>query len=193
MMHLMDPIVPLDAPRPVKLTVEEFRALDLAGALARRRHAELIGGTIVEMSPQQSRHALVNTRLAFAFDQAIRHRHLDLATMIGPTVALPPHDAPEPDIVIAHLPVRDGYLAHADVALLAEVSDTTLRHDLSTKRDLYAAASIPELWVIDMRSAIVHQFWAPQDGVFTQARSCPLSGPLDSATLTLTIDGTGIV
>ena len=37
-----------------------------------------------------------------------------------------------------------------DLALVIEVSDSTLRFDLSTKADLCAQAQIPEYWVVDV-------------------------------------------
>ena len=42
---------------------------------------------------------------------------------------------------------------------MVEVSDTTLRFDLSTKADLYARAEIGDYWVVDLlgRRIIVHR------------------------------------
>ncbi len=64
---------------------------------------------------------------------------------------------PEPNIAV--LPFREDYYADggvtaAHVLLLIEVSDSTgrrsaLRYDRNTKLPLYAAAGIPEVWIID--------------------------------------------
>jgi hypothetical protein len=38
----------------------------------------------------------------------------------------------------------------SSVALIVEVADTTLDFDLGPKAELYAAAGVPEYWVIDL-------------------------------------------
>ncbi|HZO89994.1 MAG TPA: Uma2 family endonuclease [Chthonomonadaceae bacterium] len=44
----------------------------------------------------------------------------------------------------------DRHPCPADLVLVAEVSDTTLRFDLTTKAVLYARAGIREYWVVDI-------------------------------------------
>ena len=43
------------------------------------------------------------------------------------------------------------------VALIVEVADTTLEFDLGPKAALYAAAGIPEYWVVDLPNKLLHQ------------------------------------
>jgi hypothetical protein len=41
---------------------------------------------------------------------------------------------------------------------------------------------------------LIHQFWSPQDRLYTQSRIVPLAGELRSVTIPeLAIDGTGIL
>jgi Uma2 family endonuclease len=70
------------------------------------------------------------------------------------------------------------------VALLVEVSDSTVKFDLSTKAALYARAGIVEYWVVDLkgRSLIVHR--EPVAGVYksvvgysNEERVTPLAAP----------------
>lgn len=53
-----------------------------------------------------------------------------------------------------------------DIALLVEVSDTSLRFDLEVKARLYAPAEIAEYWVIDVTSQrlIIHR--EPIEGAY---------------------------
>ena len=46
-----------------------------------------------------------------------------------------------------------------EIVLVVEVADTTLRGDLTVKRDLYARAGVPEYWVLSLkgRKLIVHR------------------------------------
>jgi Uma2 family endonuclease len=49
----------------------------------------------------------------------------------------------------------DGPLA---VLLAVEVAHTSLQYDLTTKAELYAAAGIPEYWVLDLEGRVLHVF-----------------------------------
>jgi Uma2 family endonuclease len=64
---------------------------------------------------------------------------------------------------------RDDYYrrAHptpADVLLLVEVSDSTLRYDRDVKVALYARHGIPEVWIVDLQNLQVYFHRSPEDG-----------------------------
>lgn len=42
----------------------------------------------------------------------------------------------------------------ADVLLVVEVSDSTLRYDLTVKLPLYARAVIREVWIVDLKRRV---------------------------------------
>ena len=67
--------------------------------------------------------------------------------------------------------------------LLVEVSDTTLTDDLGHKRALYAAAVVPEYWVVDVFGRALHQYWAPADGAYARSAVVPFVEMVRSATL----------
>ena len=54
---------------------------------------------------------------------------------------------PEPDVVLIQ-PYRAGVPNAEDVLLLVEVADTTLAFDRDIKLPRYAAAGIPEVWIV---------------------------------------------
>ncbi|WP_367274824.1 Uma2 family endonuclease [Microcoleus sp. CAWBG556] len=60
---------------------------------------------------------------------------------------------PEPDVVIARNR-DDNYLAShpesADILLVIEVSDSTLKYDQRTKLSLYAEAGITNYWIFNL-------------------------------------------
>ena len=78
---------------------------------------------------------------------------------------------PEPDIAVTHNPSPD-YFPHqpgsADVRLVAEISDTTLRFDLRTKAALYARVGIAEYLVLDVNGRQIHRHRVPMNGVYTE-------------------------
>jgi len=56
---------------------------------------------------------------------------------------------------------RMAEVATEDVLLLIEVAESSLPYDRSTKRRLYAAAGIPEYWLVDCAAESVEVFRAP--------------------------------
>jgi Uma2 family endonuclease len=69
---------------------------------------------------------------------------------------------PEPDIAVLAETGGEYGKRHPrgdELLLVVEVADTSLRQDLTTKRDLYSRASVAEYWVLDLQSRrlIVHR------------------------------------
>jgi Uma2 family endonuclease len=183
-----------DGPRPVKLTVDDFAVLDAAGAFADCHHTELVEGTVTEMSPQRRPHSYAKNELTHRLRLALEAMGSRFTAQSEVTISLPPHNAPEPDIVVTDAPRGEGYMPACAVALVVEVADASLRYDLEHKRRLYAAAGIAEYWVVDLIAGVVHRFWGTTDGAFQQGDRLPLAGPLASATLPgLAVDGAGIL
>ncbi|WP_112383930.1 Uma2 family endonuclease [Sphingomonas carotinifaciens] len=180
-------------PQPVRLTVSDFEVLHHAGALVDHHHAQLIEGTIVAMSPQARRHAFAKNELTYRLRRALETAGSTLTALSEVTVSIPPYSAPEPDLVLTDAPQGEGYVPVDSVALIAEVADSTVRYDLDAKQRLYGTAGIPEYWVLDLPARTLHRFCSPVSDGYERHDILPLTGPLDSATLTLTIDGTGIV
>jgi Uma2 family endonuclease len=93
---------------------------------------------------------------------------------------------PQPDVVV--LRPRDDLYQHgpppgpADVLLLVEVADSSLRYDRVVKLPLYARAGIGEVWIVDLRrrAVDVHRT-AVEDGYAT----VETYGPDDTVTLGL--------
>lgn len=72
------------------------------------------------------------------------------------------YNEPEPDAAVtaeAEDAYPDRHPGPADLLLVVEVSDTAVRYDLSVKAALYAAAGVPEYWVVDImgRLLFVHR------------------------------------
>lgn len=58
-------------------------------------------------------------------------------------------------------PISVNLTTAADVLLIVEVSDTSLRFDLDVKMQLYGRAGIGEAWLIDLEKRQLHQFNDP--------------------------------
>ena len=145
-----------------------LRAMDLApdasGAFDEGPRVELIEGMIVCMSPMSALHGLVIAELLRRLREAVQQAVSPLVVFAGSTVKLPPHNAPDPDIMIAEPQPAEAWLNVSAARLVVEVSRTTVRKDLQIKRDIYAAAGVPEYWVVDINKAKVYRFANPRDG-----------------------------
>ena len=190
----MDLALTFEDSAPFKLTVDHYRALDRGGAFDEAPRVELIEGMIVCMSPMSPAHGRVTAELVTRFSTRLKEIGSKLVPFAGSTVATPPHSAPDPDITIAPLPIGEDWLVAAAAKLVIEVSRTTLGKDLKVKRDIYAAAGVPEYWVVDVNRSEVHRFADPRDGAYRAEPPIPLAGTLRSLTLPdLVIDGSGIL
>lgn len=98
-----------------------------------------------------------------------------------------PTNQPQPDVV-AFLSSYKDYLTRipgaSDIALVVEVSDSSLAFDLNTKARLYARAGIAEYWVVDIQGRRVFSHRQPANGAYDSVKTysatesiAPLASP----------------
>ncbi len=188
----MNMLAPEDL-RPFKLRIEDYELLDGAGAFALQR-VELIEGVVVTVNSERVPHGRLKAELMFRLRLALRAIGSSLDAFPDVTLSLPPHNMPEPDVLIARANPSGAYWEGADAAIVIEVAASTLRSDLGVKKHLYAEHGIPEYWVADVERRQVHQFWTPTDGDYLDTRIVPLAGDIHSITLPdLIVSGAGIL
>ena len=137
------------ASAPYRFTVDQFLALCEQGLFDDYAKSELIEGEIVVMNAQHSRHARVKSRLARRIGNLLEAMGSDLEPQVEASVRMSDASLPEPDIVLTSYR-GPGVIPVETVALVIEVSDSTLSTDLGRKADLYADAGVPEYWVVDL-------------------------------------------
>lgn len=191
----MDLALAFEDSQPFKLTVDQYRDLMEQGVIDEGAKIELIEGMIVQMNAQASVHTIVVFALAVRLHGRLNEIGSDLIALVTPTIAMPLHNALDPDVAVTSRPtIGPDFFPVSAARLLIEVSHTTLRKDMRVKRDIYARAGVPEYWVVDVNKAVVHRFHAPSDGVYTAEPPVPLAGSLASLTIPeLVIDGAGIL
>ncbi len=167
----------------VKLRVEDYLLLDDAGAFDSYRKTELIGGEIYFMNAQHRPHARMKTRLAIQIAEVLRRLDLGLEAIVEGSISIPPHDVPEPDIVVTSEPEGEGLIPLASVRLIVEVSDATVQFDLTRKAKLYACNNVSEYWVIDVNAGVVHQMWAPAAEDYTERQQVPFGQIIHAVTI----------
>ena len=176
-----------------KFTVREYYQMAEAGILHEDDRIELIEGKIVEMAPIGSRHALCLDRLNRAFQLNMRAGE-GLIRVQNP-IRLSDETEPEPDLAVASLVqgeerYAEAHPAPADILLVVEVADSSLIYDRKTKVPLYAAAGIPEYWLVDLVGNRIEVYRDPSAGSFRDVRIvnredkiAPLSFPHIEVTL----------
>lgn len=151
---------PETAPNRIRWTRQQCEAIQDAGILTGRY--ELIDGEILSKMGQKPPHrvalVLLHTWLAAVFGSLF----VQIQSTIDLSTVSPDYDEPEPDAAVTAQPVTaytERHPAPADLLLVVEVSDTTLRFDRTTKAALYARAGIREYWVVDIfgRQVFVHR------------------------------------
>jgi Uma2 family endonuclease len=138
-----------------RFTVAEYDRMIEVGILEEDDRLELIDGEIVEMSPIGWLHHSCIIQLTRLITTV-----LGQAAVVSPQGPLTVGERTEvvPDIVL--LRTRpDNYRVdppkHADVLLVVEVGDSSVRIDRQVKGPLYARAGIPDLWLVDLTEGIV--------------------------------------
>ena len=173
----------LARPQAAKLTVEDFLLLDRSGAFAAYAKTELIDGTVFVVNAQFAEHFKAKTRLLRRLADACDALQRGLEAWSEGAIRIEPASVPEPDVFITDKEPKAGLVAVATVVLVAEVASTTLKLDMGKKLRLYAAASIPEYWVVDIDQRIIRQMWAPKGKRYTQQQEIRLGERIASATI----------
>jgi Uma2 family endonuclease len=138
------------------LTADEVMRMVRVGILGEDHRVELLHGVLTAVSPQDPPHAVIVQRLtAWLAPLMVAGTH-DVRVQL-PLVVPDPTSLPEPDVaVVEHDPAT---IAHpTTAALVIEVADSSLRVDTTIKPPLFAAAGVPELWVVDVRGRRLRTF-----------------------------------
>lgn len=130
---------------------------------------EVLDGEVVSKMGQNPPHYFAISRLTLWANAVFGDEFVRIQ---GP-ITLPAPDGvysePEPDVALLSKPSTDYANRHpgpADLRLVIEVSDTTLRTDLVLKARLYARAEIAEYWVVDLTARQLHIHLKPTNGEY---------------------------
>ena len=180
--------------KPHKISTALLQSFMDSGALDGLPRMELLEGTLYEMSPQTSRHVVAKNELGFRLRLAVVESRSGLSVLIEPTLRTDANTAPEPDIAILTQLRVDGYYPAHFVKLAVEVAVTSVETDLGYKKALYAAAGIPEYWVVEVDAGLFHIFWNPAGETYQETCIVPIGGMLSSKTIAgLSVETLGLI
>ena len=132
-----------------RLTVEQYHALGRCGILDEDAPVELLEGWLVQKMTKYPPHRAVARRARRALERLVS-AEWSVETQDPITTT---DSEPEPDIMIVRAEAAartDRHPVPAEVALVVEVADTSLRRDRGTKKRLYARAGIVVYWIVNL-------------------------------------------
>jgi Uma2 family endonuclease len=177
------------APVPLhRLTVEQYHSMIDAGVFTEHDKVELIEGLLIEMSPIRRPHSYVVQQLAHILGrltagqwEVFQQQPVTLAT-----------SEPEPDLSVVRGTNEDYKTEHpvaAQIGLVIEVADSTLAFDRNVKSKVYAAAGIPEYWLVNLPKRQVEAYRDPRAGESESPEYQPCEVIAADGTLALVLDG----
>ena len=156
------PAAPAWIPSPLyRMTVEEYEALVASGAFRRRKRFHLINGLLVEKMTQNPPHSIA--------DELCGRELLRIMTpgwhlrTTKPIRLIGQDSKPEPDRCIVRGEIRDYPQdpGPGDIALIAEISDSSLADDRKLATEVYGPAGIPVCWIVDVVARQVEVYSRP--------------------------------
>jgi Uma2 family endonuclease len=144
-----------------RFTRAEYYRMAEVGILGRHDRVELIDGEIVQMFPIGRRHTAFVVNLTQLLVVRLASHAL---VFVQSPIVLTEDTEPQPDLAVVRrraVPYKEREAHAEDVLLLIEVADPSLAYDRSTKLRLYAAAGIPEYWIVDCTTETVEIYRNP--------------------------------
>lgn len=131
-----------------RMTIEEYlRFVDVVGL----DQVELVNGVVYDVSPEGPLHSDVAVELLFVLRERFPHRKVK---NVG-SVRLDERTLVQPDVYVLDMDRHVMFASNNDyptadqVVLVVEVAVTTRIYDVGIKLAAYAAAGVPEHWLVD--------------------------------------------
>lgn len=165
-------------------TVAEYHRLIEAGFLTEADRVELLFGQILPMSPVGKLHASTVDKTAHLLRKMDEEQYI--IRVQNPITDVLSASEPEPDICVLHFRAdfySDAHPVGSDIVLIVEVADSSLEYDQSVKAAAYAAAGIPEYWILNIPAVQLEQHLSPRDGEYQEIRIHKESQTVDTKLL----------
>ena len=153
-----------------RFSIAEYHRLGELGFFEPEDRIELIRGEIIIMAAKGRLHSVCNSLLVEELIILLARR----ARVRGQEpIILSDNSEPEPDVVIARNRADRYFSSHpepADIWLVIEVADSTLKYDRRTKLPLYAETGIPNYWIfnwVDRQLEMHSEPYRKQKGSFS--------------------------
>ena len=143
-----------------RLTVEQYHRMIDAGIFDEDERVELLEGCLVEKMTKHPPHVLATRRTSLALE-----RLLQPGWFVNRQEPVTTQDSePEPDLSVVRGDADDYAKRHpgpADVALVVEIAEATVRTDRNLKKRVYARAGIPIYWIVNIPERCLEVYTQP--------------------------------
>jgi Uma2 family endonuclease len=171
---------PLPEPKEVvRISVEQYEQMIGSGVLAEDDPIELLNGIMVWKMPKKPEHSTATRRCARLLERVLP---AGWHVRKEEPVRIPDYDEPEPDVSVVRGDDERYETQHPgpiDIALIAEVADSSLPRDRGQKREIYARARIPIFWIVDLASREVECYSQPGESGYASSIVVGLSDSID--------------
>lgn len=176
----LPPAIP---PFPIhRFTVDDYHKMIETGLISENDRVELIHGWIVAKMGINPPHnyavnALMQAFLALAGTAATVRIQQPITTS---------DSEPEPDVVLAvgsHADYKTRQPGPSECAVVAEVADSTLHQDQTTKLELYAGAKVAVYWIVNLVDRRVEVYTQPKGGKTPTYKTRTDYGPDDAVSV----------
>jgi Uma2 family endonuclease len=160
---------PPPAPPRKRWTREQCAPLEASGLFERER-LELVDGELISKMGKNRPHVNAFRLMLVWLQRTFGDQFVDAEAPIDVNPEDNPSNEPEPDLIVLNRECAifvSGNPQPRDIALLVEISDTTLNFDLTVKAALYARAGIVEYWVVDVTGRRLFSHRNPAAGRYT--------------------------
>jgi Uma2 family endonuclease len=170
-------------PSPLyRMTVEQYESMEASGVFSKKDRLHLINGYLVAKMTQNPPHWVADQLCGEELARVIpADRYIITATK---PIRLPNQNSkPEPDHCVVRGTARDyesRIPGSGDIALLVEVSDSSLADDRALAGEVYGPAGIPVYWIVNLVHRQVEVYADPgPDGyrstaVYTEGQAVPV-------------------
>ena len=183
----------LSLPPIHRISAAEYERMTQAGVFEPDERIELLQGMLVRKMAGNPPHGSTIMKLMYLL--VVRFQEPWLLRMQS-QLALSGDSVPEPDLAVVRGALNQFdtvYPTPSHTALIIEVSESSLRIDLGVKFALYAAAKIPEYWVVDLVNGKLHVHTRPRGGKKPAYRTVQVLGVGDEVPLTLRGEAFGAI
>lgn len=146
----------LETSQQHRFTLDDVLRMQEAGILGEGARVELVDGALVEMASEGAPHTWAKMQIA---KRLMLTAGDTVQVIVDSTLRLSATNAPDPDLYLydAKLPLTS--VGGANVGLVIEVAQSTIKYDLAFKAELYAQHGVRDYWVVDVNAAtiIVHR------------------------------------
>jgi Uma2 family endonuclease len=152
------PVAPADL---VRLSVKQYHRMIDAEILLEGDPIELLEGLLVTKMPKKPSHRVVNRAILRNLEACVPEdtHYVDAQEPITADSS-----EPEPDISVVRGQPQEFLHRHpkaAELAMVSEISDTTLDRDRGIKKRIYARENIPIYWIVNLVDMAIEVYTNP--------------------------------